>query len=97
MADRPVVHRPEPPSDGAPAPKLTREERRAFLAVTATQPQPSRLSRAARRGGLALVPTAILSTVLDAIVGWWSIPIVVALAIAWSALPLLRQSRDGWT
>ncbi len=96
MADRPVVHRPEPPSD-EPAPKLTRDEVRALLAVTATTNPPSRWGRAAKRGGLALLPTAILSTVLDAIVGWWSIPIVVALAIAWSALPLLRQSRDGWT
>jgi hypothetical protein len=98
MAEPRVVHRPEPPQDDEPKPKLSREEVQALLAVTqATSKKPGAWSRTARRGGIALLPTAIVSTVLDALVGWWSIPIVIALALAWAALPLIRQRRDGWT
>ncbi len=95
MAERRVVHRPEPPSDERA--KLSREEVRALLAVTATTSKNGAWSRVARRGGIALVPTAIVSTLLDAVIGWWSIPVVVVLAIVWAALPLVRQHRDGWT
>jgi len=89
-----VVHRPDPPRD-EPKPKLSREEVQALLAVTKTQG--GAWGRTARRGGLALVPTALLSTLLDVFLGWWSIPVVIALAILWTAQPLVRQARDGWT
>ncbi len=97
-----MVQRPEPPSDEPPSDepkaKLSREEVHALLAVTqATSKKSGAWSRTARRGGIALLPTAIVSTLLDAILGWWSIPVVIALAIAWAALPLMRQRRDGWT
>ena len=96
MAERRVVHRPEPPSD-EPATKLSRDEVRALLAVTATNTKSNAWSRVARRGGIALVPTAIVSTLLDALLGWWSIPVAVVIALVWTAMPLLRQRRDGWT
>ncbi len=94
MVERRVVHRPEPPSDEAP-PKLSREEIQALLAVTQVTTS-SKWARVARRGGIAFVPTAILSTLLDAFFGWWSIPIVALLALAWTVMPLMRQRRDGW-
>jgi len=92
-----VVHRPEPPSDEAPAakPRYTQEEMRALLAVSATTNPPWK--RAAKRGVIAALPTIVLSFVLDAFLGWWSIPVLVILAVAWAARPLFRQSRDGWT
>ena len=93
-----VVHRPEPPPEDGPAhaqAKLSQDEMRALLAVAKTAHPPWR--RAARRGVVAALPSLVLSFVLDAWLGWWSIPVVVLLAIGWSAGPLLRQSRDGWT
>lgn len=96
MDERRVVHRPEPPSD-EPPPKLSREEVRALLAVTSTNARASAWRRTARRGGVALIPTALASTLLDALLGWWSIPVVVVIAVAWVAMPLVRQRRDGWT
>lgn len=93
-----VVTRPEPPSDDPLAPerpKLTQDEMRALLAVSQTTQTP--LKRAARRGLLAFVPMTILSIVLDALIGWWSIPVLVVITVAWASRPLWRQSRDGWT
>ena len=92
-----VVHRPEPPREDAPPreARYTQEEMRALLAVTATTKPPWK--RAARRGLVAMLPTLILSFVLDSLLGWWSIPVLVLLAVAWALRPLLRQSRDGWT
>ena len=98
---RVVVTRPDPPEDEPkPKPKsetkLSPEEVRALLAVT-TAAQRTPLRRAARRGLLAFVPTTIVSVVLDSLIGWWSIPVLGLLTLAWVLWPLLRQSRDGWT
>ena len=98
---RVVVTRPEPPADEPepkpkPKEKLAPEEIRALLAVTTTT-QRSPLRRSARRGLLAFLPTTILSIVLDSLIGWWSIPVLVVLSIAWVAWPLVRQSREGWS
>ncbi len=92
-----VVHRPEPPLEDASSSeaRYTQEEMRALLAVTATTNPPWK--RAARRGLIAMLPTLVLSVVLDSLLGWWSIPVLVLLAVAWALRPLLRQSRDGWT
>jgi hypothetical protein len=90
---RVVVHRPDPPDEEV-APKLSRDEVRALLAVARTTNGPSR--RTLRRGGVALVVSALLSTLLDALLGWWSIPIVVVVTLLWFAIPLVRQRRDGW-
>lgn len=95
-----VVTRPEPPpDDDAPLapqrPKLTQDEMRALLAVTQTTQTP--LKRAARRGLLAFVPMTILSLVLDALIGWWSVPVLVVITAVWATRPLWRQSREGWT
>ncbi len=90
---RVVVHRPESPDDKV-APKLSREEVHALLAVTQTTN--GARSRTLRRGGVALVVSALLSTLLDMLLGWWSIPIVVVVALVWFAMPLVRQRRDGW-
>jgi len=89
-----VVTRPEPPPDQDPK-KLSREEVQALLAVARTN-APA-WPRALKRAGLGLLPTAILGVVLDAAVGWWSTPLLVVLLLAWSAWPLLRRDRDGWT
>ena len=99
MGDQPerkrvVVHRPEPPSDEG-KPQLTKDEVRALLAVTKVTRRP--WGRVARRGAIAFVLTTLLSLLLDSWIGWWSIPVLAVLAIAWTVRPLLQQSRDGWT
>ncbi|HEY1954789.1 MAG TPA: hypothetical protein VGH28_04240 [Polyangiaceae bacterium] len=95
-----VVHRPDPVEetpgpryDGA-KPTYSKEELRALLAVTTPATPPWK--RAARRGLIAMLPTIVLSFVLDAFLGWWSIPVLLVLAALWAARPLWRQSRDGW-
>jgi hypothetical protein len=92
---RVVARRPEPPRDESPRPKLTQEEIRALLAVEA--PRRPDWGRVARRGGLGLIPTAILGVLLDSLIGWWATPVLVAVLVVWAAWPLFRQSRDGWT
>lgn len=89
-----IVRRPDAPGD-APKPQLSKEEIRALLAVTESTARPT-WSRVARRGGIAIIPTTLLSILLDSVLGWWSIPVIVILAIAWTARPLVRQRRDGW-
>lgn len=97
---RPIVHRPEPTSDDKPArpadPKLTPDEVRALLAVERVTR--SRWSRTAIRGGIIVLPTSLLSFVVDLVLGSYA-PFVIALtvlgALAWVAWPLLR--RDEWS
>lgn len=91
---RVVVHRPEPPSDER-KPQLTKDEVRALLTVTEVTHRP--WGRVARRGAIAAVATTLLSLLLDTWLGWWSIPLLVVLAIAWTVRPLIQQSRGGWT
>lgn len=90
-----IVHRPEPAPDDVPKPKLTPEEIRALVTVAKTSSR-SGLATTGRRAAFAFLPVAIVSTLLDWLIGFWSVPVVAALAIAWCARPLLRQGRDGW-
>ena len=100
-----VVRRAEPPPDTdgdtatatatkRPAPKLTPEEARALLAVTAVN-RASPLSRAGKRGGIAVVPVTLLSIVFELVLGDYALAailIVIVGALAWTAWPLLRRS-----
>ncbi len=91
-----IATRPEPPSDDEPkALKLSKEETRALLAVTATQ-RPD-WARAAKRAGLGVIPTALIGLLLDSVVGWGATPVLVIILIVWSAWPLFKQDRGGWT
>lgn len=89
-----IVTRAEPPDELAPA-QLSKEEMRALIAVTAVTHR-TPWGRVARRGALVAVPAAAASMVLDALLGWWSIPVIVVLAIVWTTRPLVRQNREGW-
>jgi hypothetical protein len=91
------VTRPDPPSDDSPskAPALSKEEVRALLTVAATR-RPD-WKRAAKRASLGLIPTALLGLALDSVIGWGGTPVLLVILLVWSAWPLLRQHRDGWT
>ena len=91
-----IATRPEPPSDDGPkAPKLSKEETRALLAVTATH-RPN-WGRAAKRAGFGVMPTALLALLLDSVIGWGATPALVIVLIAWAAWPLFKQDSGGWT
>jgi hypothetical protein len=92
-----------PPSDAAPQPepakkpKLSPDEIKALLAVDGVV-RPSPFARAAKRGGIVVIPTGLISLLLQLVLGEhaiWVIPLVILGAIAWTARPLFR--RDGWS
>lgn len=95
-----VVRRPEPPHGDGPSglssrPGLTKDEVRALLAVTSASRPP--WGRVARRAGLGLLPTIVLSVVLDGALGWWGTPALFVVLAVFAAWPLFQQRRDGWT
>jgi hypothetical protein len=97
---RVVVTRPEPPpEEPAPGarPKLTPDEVRALLAVTKVRASP--LKRAAKRGGILVVPTTIAGIVLDLAFGDWgtiALLVVIGAGIFWSVRPLFAKDRADW-
>ncbi|CAN5438086.1 hypothetical protein BH09MYX1_BH09MYX1_16160 [soil metagenome] len=99
-ARRIVVTRPEPPAEETPtkgAPKLSKDEVRALLAVTSTQASP--MKRAAKRGGILVIPTTILGVVLDLVFGDWGtliLLVIIAVGVYWSARPLFAKNRSDW-
>lgn len=102
-ARRLVVERAIPVDDLAEAPKavsapkLTREEMSALLAVEgALRPPP--LVRVWRRGRLVMVPATVLSVAGHHWIGGWAdvvASVLVVGALLWSARPLF--GRDAWS
>lgn len=91
--------RPEPPSEEMPneSPKLNPDEVRALLAVTKVQATP--MKRAAKRGGILVIPTTIVGLVLDLVFGNWGTVILLVLiagGVYWSVRPLFAKDRSDW-
>ncbi len=94
---RVVITRADPPKDEPGAPKLTREEMRALLAVEGTN-RSSALGRVWKRGRMIVLPTGLLGAVVHWVLGVaepWASLAVLAIAVSWVARPLLR--RDDWS
>jgi hypothetical protein len=104
-----VVTRPEPPPDDADAaplakkaaPKLTRDEMRALMAVTKTNATPWR--SVAKRGGIVSIPTGLIGLGLDAALDHHALAVTAVLGVVglvWAARPLWKRDRgddEGWT
>jgi hypothetical protein len=94
----PLLHDAEVAAKKEPV-KLTQEEVRALLAVTAAN-RPSTATTLWRRGRIAIIPTGVLQIAAYVVLGGGVTAHVVTVgitiaAIAWTARPLLR--KDGWT
>lgn len=102
-ARRVVVERAAPIDDlveqpkAATAPKLTRDEMAALLAVEGAL-RPTPLVRVWRRGRMIMMPATIISVSGHHWIGGWADVVafvIVVAALLWSARPLF--SRDAWS
>ena len=80
-----------------PAPKLTREEVSALLAVEGAL-RPTPLARVWKRGRIIIVPTGLIGFAGHSFIGGWADVLALVIAVAailWCARPLFR--RDAWS
>ncbi len=104
-----VVHRAEPPKEeeapiekGKAPPKLSREEVSALLATSGTNS--SVAAQCGKRAAIVVIPIGLIRWGLVLLFGE-SAPVAAAIlsglcalgAIAWTAAPLWKQKRDGWS
>lgn len=91
-----VGHRPEPPAHESAPPRLSPEEVRALLAVSATNRPASPWPSVAKRATAGLSVVSLLWWTLQSMLGWWSLPLFAAPALYWTLRPFWRQRRDAW-
>jgi hypothetical protein len=98
-----IVARPEPPAESVPAPRgqvraaLSPAEIKALLEV-GRELQTSRSQAVWKRGRRIVVPTGLVGTLIQVLLGDYALPLLLLLAIAaigWTARPLV--ARDDWT